>query len=241
MSSLVLSREEVRQLDRLATEEYGMPGVVLMENAGRGVAALLQSQGVRGPVVICCGKGNNGGDGFVVARHLDNAGIPVRILLFAQPDRLLGDAATNYRIVHKGGLEIALYDENAVAGRLASELVSAEWIVDGLFGTGLTGQVRPPFDGIIHIINQAGKKVLAIDLPSGLDANTGRSLGATIRADQTATFVAAKTGFGEPAAKSWLGSVQIIDIGIPSALLRRAHRKALFAAASGGVARLPST
>src|SRR5215472_571114 len=98
-----LSRDEVRELDRRAIEEYGVPGVVLMENAGRGTAELLRSLGVRGPVVICCGKGNNGGDGFVMARHLDNAGVAVRLLLFADPDRLTGDAAVNYRILARAG------------------------------------------------------------------------------------------------------------------------------------------
>src|ERR671922_618219 len=99
MSATFLSRAEVRELDRRAIEEYGVPGVVLMENAGRGVAELLLSLGVHGPVAVCCGKGNNGGDGFVIARHLDNRNVPVRVLLFARPEELTGDAAVNYRII----------------------------------------------------------------------------------------------------------------------------------------------
>src|SRR5882724_7757046 len=94
-----ISREQVRALDRRAIEEYGVPGVVLMENAGRGAAEVLMALGVRGPVLVCCGKGNNGGDGFVIARHLDNRGVPVRVFLFADPASLTGDAAVHYHIL----------------------------------------------------------------------------------------------------------------------------------------------
>src|ERR1700687_726502 len=100
---MFLSREQARTLDRRAIEEYGVPGVVLMENAGRGVAELLRSLGVRGLVVVCCGKGNNGGDGFVIARHLDNAGVAARVLLFARPEELTGDAAVHYPVLVRSG------------------------------------------------------------------------------------------------------------------------------------------
>src|SRR5712692_7343875 len=104
-----LSRDEVRAFDRRAIEELGIPGVVLMENAGRGAAELLLSLGIHGTVVVCCGKGNNGGDGFVIARHLHNHEVPVRVLLFAQPEELTGDAAINYRIIERMGLPIDVY------------------------------------------------------------------------------------------------------------------------------------
>src|SRR5882762_4083567 len=100
---MYLSREEVRELDRRAIEGLGVPGVVLMENAGRGAAEVLVGLRCRGPVVICCGKGNNGGDGFVIARHLDNRGVRVRVLLFTDPNTLAGDAAVNHTIVVKSG------------------------------------------------------------------------------------------------------------------------------------------
>src|SRR2546423_2021671 len=99
-----LSRKQVRTLDRRAIEEFGVPGVVLMENAGRGAAEYLLSLGARGPVAICCGKGNNGGDGFVIARHLDLHRVPIRLHLFGQPDELRGDAAINYAILERSGL-----------------------------------------------------------------------------------------------------------------------------------------
>src|SRR6516225_4620893 len=109
-----LSRDEARALDRRAMEECGIPGAVLMENAGRGMAELLQRLGIRGTVVLCCGPGNNGGDGFVIARHLDNAGVAVRVLHFARPEKLTGDAALNYRILVHGGIRTDVFDPDAL-------------------------------------------------------------------------------------------------------------------------------
>src|SRR5713226_6787224 len=142
---MYLNRQEVRELDRRAIEELGVPGVVLMENAGRGAAEVLVRLGCRGPVAICCGKGNNGGDGFVIARHLDNRGTPVRVLLFARPEDLSGDAAVNYRIIARAGLPMVIHAGNPVDDKaVRADLAAAEWIVDALFGTGLTGPVRNP-------------------------------------------------------------------------------------------------
>jgi len=217
---MYLSREEVRALDRRAIEEFGVPGVVLMENAGRGAAELLLTLGVQGPVVVCCGKGNNGGDGLVIARHLDNRGVPVRVLLFARPDELEGDAGINHRIAARAGLPIDIDAGNPVDGEaLRQKLAAAQWVVDALFGTGLRGPVRPPFDQVIAVINASGRRVLAVDIPSGLDCDTGRPLGATVRAEHTATFVARKKGFADPAAAAWLGQVHVLDIGAPRRLL----------------------
>ncbi len=213
---LYLTRAQVREIDRRAIEEFGVPGVILMENAGRGAADVLLSLGVTSPVVICCGKGNNGGDGFVIARHLDNHGIGVRVLLFARPEELTGDAAVNFRIIERSGLAIRIQPDVA---KLAHELADAAWIVDGLFGTGLSGAVRPPFDAIIAAINASGKPVMAVDIPSGLDCDTGLPLGTTIRATHTVTFVAEKLGFTRPAAGEWLGKVHVVDIGAPRRIM----------------------
>jgi NAD(P)H-hydrate epimerase len=217
---MYLSREQVRALDRRAIEEFGVPGIVLMENAGRGAAEVLISLGCKGPVLICCGKGNNGGDGFVIARHLDNRQIPVRVLLFADPGRLEGDAAINYQIIARSGLEISVYDGEFVNdARVRSELAKAEWIVDALFGTGLTGPVRKPFDQIIQCANESGRRILAVDIPSGMDCDTGQPLGPTVRAEHTVTFVAEKKGFANPLARNWTGQVHVVNIGAPRRLL----------------------
>jgi len=224
MTTTFLSRAEVRELDRRAIEEYGVPGVVLIENAGRGAAEVLLRLGVHGRVIVCCGKGNNGGDGFVIARHLDNAGVQVRVLLFCRPEDLTGDAAINQRIVARAGLPLRIFADKALdAGVLRQELATAEWVVDALFGTGLSGAVREPFAQIIAAINECPARVLAVDIPSGLDCDTGEPLGPTVRADHTVTFVAPKRGFANVAARPWLGEVHVVDIGAPRVLLAGQH------------------
>src|SRR5438067_5771250 len=169
----MLSRDEARALDRRAIDLFGVPGVVLMENAGRGMAELLRTLGVRGPVVVCCGKGNNGGDGFVIARHLDNHGVAVRVLYFGKPEALTGDAAINFEIVRRSRLPLTVFSDTVPA----LDLSDAEWVVDALLGTGVTGPARPPLDRVIAAINAGTAKVLAVDLPSGLDCDTGLPLG----------------------------------------------------------------
>jgi len=217
---MFLSRAEVRELDRRAIEEYGLPGVVLMENAGRGTAELLLRLGIPGPVVICCGKGNNGGDGFVLARHLDNSQVPVHVLVFADPTELAGDAGVNYRVIARAGLAISHYPGTPLdVSAIRRELGGAAWVVDALFGTGLTGPVRSPLDEVITAINACGARVLAVDIPSGLDCDQGVPLGPTVRATHTATFVALKKGFAHASAAPWLGQVHVIGIGAPRALL----------------------
>jgi NAD(P)H-hydrate epimerase len=206
-------------VDRRAIEVYGVPGLVLMENAGRGCAELLRGLGVRGPVAVCCGKGNNGGDGFVIARHLDNGSVPVQVLLFTWPEDLTGDAAVNYAVIHRSGLPLSVHSGPVDFGAVRRELAGAEWVVDALFGTGLSGPLRAPFDAVVGEINAAGKRVLAVDIPSGLDCDTGLPLGAAVRAEHTATFVALKKGFANPAAREWLGEVHVLDIGAPRRVL----------------------
>jgi NAD(P)H-hydrate epimerase len=218
--SLFLTRAEVREVDRRAIADCGVPAEVLMENAGRGAAELLLALGVHGPVVICCGKGNNGGDGFVIARHLDLRGVDVRVLLFARPDELSGEAASNFRVIERSGLAVqTLTSFPSDAERLQTELGRAEWVVDALFGTGLTGPVRPPLDQVISAINASGARVFAVDIPSGLDCDRGVPMGPTVRACHTATFVAVKAGFVNAEAAPWLGQVHVIDIGAPRLLL----------------------
>jgi len=217
---MILTQEQVRELDRRAIEQFGVPGVVLMENAGRGMAELLRSLGVSGPVAVCCGKGNNGGDGFVIARHLDNAGLSVRVLLFAESASLTGDAAVNHRILAASGISMEVWPGPSLdEEKLRRELSAADWIVDALFGTGLRGAVQPPFDRVIAVVNDAGVRVFAVDIPSGLDCDTGLPLGIAVKARHTATVAAMKKGFLHPSAVEWLGQVHLIDMGAPRRLL----------------------
>jgi NAD(P)H-hydrate epimerase len=213
---MLLSRDQARALDRRAMDEFAVPGIVLMENAGRSMAELLLRLGVQGPVVICCGKGNNGGDGLVIARHLDASGVQVRILLFASPEDLTGDAAVNYTIVARSGIPLASQPDLDAVRR---EVAGADWVVDALFGSGLQGAIRPPLDAVVEAINASPARVLAVDVPSGLDSDTGKPLGPTVRAHHTATVVAPKKGFVAPEAAPWLGQVHVVGMGAPRKLL----------------------
>lgn len=220
-----MSRRQVREVDRRAIEEIGLPGIVLMENAGRGTAELLIQLGIDGPVVICVGKGNNGGDGSVIARHLLNRGYDVRLLLFCNPQDLRGDAAVNYRVLVASGVNGTIMADDLTLDSIQAELQDADWIVDGLLGTGTSGQLREPYPTVIEAINASAARVLSIDLPSGMDCDTGLPLGCCVRADHTATFVAPKQGFANVASKEFTGEVHVIDIGVPGTIIESIRRE----------------
>lgn len=219
-----LTREQVRQVDAVAIQRYGLPGVVLMENAGRGTAELMRSLGAD-RVTVCCGRGNNGGDGFVIARHLEIAGCDVKVLHFADPTTLRGDAAINFAVIEKAGTPLRVWTGDLSHEALTDALAGSRWIVDALLGTGAAGLPRSPYPEVIRAINTAasgGVKVLAVDLPSGLDADLGEPFrdetgryGPCVKADVTATFVARKTGFDKPSSHEFTGDVVVIDIGVP--------------------------
>ena len=225
-----LSRAEVRELDRRAIGGFGVPGVVLMENAGRGCAELLMRLNPeRVPVAILCGPGNNGGDGFVIARHLDNAGWPVSVQVVARHNRQAGDADINFDILYTAGIPFTQYRpdyfEQSHRDLFLRQCAPAGWVVDALFGTGLSRALGAPFDWLVNAVNESAKPVLAIDIPSGLDCDTGEPLGPTVRAAHTATFVAPKRGFLNPTAKAWTGEVHVIDIGAPRVLVDEYRRR----------------
>ena len=216
MIPVTLSRQRAGQLDHRATAEFGVPGIVLMENAGRGVAEKLVELGVRGTVMICCGPGNNGGDGFVIARHLDIRRVAVKVGVWGDDARRPADAATNLKVLMQSGIRLAI-GLNPVD--LAHELAGADWIVDALLGTGARGEVRSPLGDVITAINSTGVRVMAVDLPSGLDADTGQPARQTIRRVETCTFVAHKPGFLNQGADRYTGRVHVIDIGAPRKLV----------------------
>ena len=218
-----MSRDEVREVDRIAIEQFGLPGVVLMENAARGCVDWLRELGVSGRVVICAGRGNNGGDGFVIARHLENLGINVRVLLFADPKAVRGDAAVNLQVLQKSQTPLRVFDAAEVDSEaVRAELAEADWIVDALLGTGTRGGLREPFATVISEINAAVGRKMAIDLPSGLDCDTGVPVDVenpiAIEAHYTATFVARKLGFQNEASREFTGEIRVIDIGVPRAM-----------------------
>jgi NAD(P)H-hydrate epimerase len=234
MSPIALSREQSRELDRRAVEEYGIASLVLMENAGRGCIDVLQRLGIDGPVAILCGKGNNAGDGFVMARHLAIRGYECRVLLLApstDPEgQLQGDAAANYSLLTSKDVEITTFPQPDdlpfesppyVAGQRDFHTTGCTWLIDALLGTGAKGDPRPPYDAAIDWMNARPKstRVLAVDVPSGLDCDTGQPASHTVRADHTCTFAAMKAGFTQPSAKPFTGTIHVCDIGVPPRLI----------------------
>lgn len=218
-----LSRELARSVDRLALEELGLPGLVLMENAGRGVVDLLEGLGIDAPVAVLCGKGNNGGDGFVIARHLALRGWPCRVLSCFPESELTGDALVNFRVLRETGVPLTRV-EDLVDGVLRW-LNGSGWIVDSLLGTGARGAPRNPLTEVIAAINRRGGRVLSVDVPSGLDADTGGVSGACVRALRTATFVGPKLGFGLAESKVFTGTVSVLPIGLPQKWLEKTLAK----------------
>ncbi len=219
--NVTLTREQIRRIDQLAIERYGIAGIVLMENAGRNAAALLRDvyAGVSS-ALICCGVGNNGGDGFVIGRHLHNAGWSLRLLVLGDVSKMTPDTHTNFNITSAMGIETVVTTDAAAQRATVSSVTDGEVIVDAVLGTGFRGMVRSPTAELIDAINAAtSRAVIAIDVPSGLDCNTGESSNATIRADLTVTFVASKVGFTVPAAAPYVGRVEVVDIGAPRELL----------------------
>jgi len=221
MLKRVAGRDAIRAFDRWAIETLGVPGIALMENAGRQIAEAARGMlgGKRdAKVVILAGRGNNGGDGFVVARHLAMDGVRARTVLVGPREGVRGDAATNLRVLEAMGLGPEVVDGEAadVAARVAEAVDGADLVVDGLLGTGTKGEVREPYAGIIEAVNASGAPVLAIDIPSGLDPDTGRPLGPTIRAARTVTMAAVKKGFSTPGARAYTGEVVTADIGVPT-------------------------
>ena len=193
----VMSRDEVRAVDAWAIDQIGVPGVVLMENAGRSCAELIKDKlaGLDHPrVCLFCGAGNNGGDGYVIARHLLNAGFHVKVILCSERTKIRGDAEVNLDILERLGQPVEQLDMTAggLASRIRLLAGDADMIVDALFGTGLQGELREPYRSLIDSINALGRPVLAVDIPSGLDCDTGQVLGTAIKAAYTVTFVAVK-------------------------------------------------
>ncbi len=219
-SAMIFDRAGLREIDRRAVEEFGIPILVLMENAGRAVAEAVKAERSSGRIALVCGPGNNGGDGLVAARHLHNAGLHVMVLLAAQRGKFSAAAATQLAIVDAMKLPV----EEITAGH--AEL--RDWIVDGtlsdllvdaLFGTGLSRPVDGLAREIIEALHKSGRKIFSVDIPSGIDCDTGLPLGVAVKAAETISFCGMKKGF--TAAHAHTGKVTVADIGAPRELLQQ--------------------
>ncbi|TDA66958.1 MAG: NAD(P)H-hydrate dehydratase [Clostridia bacterium] len=219
----LITAAEMGNLDRMTAEQYFLPSLILMENAGLAVVHAIRQE--LGPdlagkrIWIFAGKGNNGGDGLVVARHLINAGAEVKIFLLARPEDLRGDAEVNYRVLR--AMQATFYPvlEEKDVQRADIALLYADLIVDAIYGTGFKGAALGVPARVIELVNQTGKPVVAVDLPSGLEADTGKVNGPCVRATRTVTLALPKLGLVLEPGAGYVGQLTVADISIPCALV----------------------
>lgn len=213
---------EMREIDRRAIEDYGIPSLLLMENAGIACAQetvrLLGSR--KGPIAIFSGKGNNGGDGFVAARHLFNCGFEIAVFFFQTADEMKPDPRVNFEILKKMKVPLVDYSSQVDSEKLEEALFASRLLIDALFGTGLSKPIEEPFKTIIQRMNNSKVLTLSVDVPSGLNSDTGEVMGVCVKAKRTVTLGLPKKGFLLGEASRYIGKVVVADISIPGVLLR---------------------
>jgi NAD(P)H-hydrate epimerase len=213
-----VTADDIRRLDLSAARDYSIPGILLMENAGRAVSDVILRDYPSCKVLIFAGKGNNGGDGLVVARRLANLAYKVRVILLESPSNLKADSLLNYSIAEKMAIPITVstvMSENA----FLDLCFESDLIVDAIFGIGIHSPVQGVFRETISAINRSGKPVVSVDIPSGLDSDTGQVHGVAVKATSTVTLALPKRGLFEGEGPSCAGRVEVADIGIPRDLL----------------------
>ncbi|MCL4503546.1 MAG: NAD(P)H-hydrate dehydratase [Deltaproteobacteria bacterium] len=223
----LVTAAEMRELDRQAIEAVGIPSLVLMENAGRTTYQILRREfpDLDGKVAVLAGRGNNGGDGFVVARYLAQAGIQVAVFLLGRKDQVKGDAKVNLDILAHQGLEVEEVTEESHLNPLLHQLARADLIVDALLGTGLDKPVQGLLAALIDKLNHLRPPVLAVDMPTGLSADTGEILGVALQAEVTVTYGWPKIGQLMPPGRDVAGRLWQVDISIPPELAREVKQE----------------
>lgn len=212
--------QQMRNIDREAEEVYNIPGILLMENAGIKVASHVfgEDSSCSKKICIICGKGNNGGDGFTAARHIYLKNKNVTVYLIGSCDRLKGDALVNYTIADKMGIPIKSITGRDGLHELKNDVKSSDIVVDALLGTGTRGMVSGLYMDVINIINEYSSYVISVDIPSGVDADSGQILGAGVKANMTVTFVLPKLGLFSYPGANLAGNVVVEDISAPADL-----------------------
>lgn len=221
----LVTASEMRELDRRAIQDLGIPSLVLMENAGRTTYQILRREfpAPQGEVAVVAGQGNNGGDGFVVARYLANAGLPVAVFLLGERAQVGGDARVNLDILSHLGITVAEVRTEADLNPVIHRLAKAGLIVDALLGTGLNSPVKGLIADMIEHLNHLRAPVLAVDIPTGLSADTGAVLGVALKAEVTVTYGWPKLGQIVPPGRDYVGRLWQVDISIPPSLARDVH------------------
>jgi len=217
----LVKASEIQEMDRITIQELGIPGAVLMENAARGATRVFLEHfapPAHSRAVILCGRGNNGGDGYVMARYLQQAGIQVTVFLLSKLHKISGDALINLKVIKQMGLEILEVPDAKLWGTKRRVLRGCDFIIDGILGTGLNSPVKGFYGQVIKYVNSLDKPVMAIDIPSGLNADTGQIMGIAIKAELTATFGFPKLGQLIFPGVDLVGRLVRIDIGIPDSV-----------------------
>ncbi len=217
----LVTAKEMQEIDRQAIKEFGIPGLLLMENAGRSVARTVAERirKVRGKrILVLCGKGNNGGDGFVAARHLLQQGALVKVFLACEPEELSGDARVNFNIWERLGQQVFRLSGSNGVHLLKLSLIQAEAVIDALYGTGFRGKMPEGPGKVVEAVNETGRFVVAVDVPSGLQADTGRVGGPCVRAAVTVTFGLPKIGLVLEPGAGFAGELVVADISLPRTL-----------------------
>lgn len=212
--------ENMREADRYCMEKLQIPGLILMETAARSVVdQMLKSLGKEQKVLVLCGTGNNGGDGFAVARMLKSRGFSVRVFLAGEAHMLRGDAKANYDMLQAYQISVLTPNQASVLEKIIDQ---SDWVVDALFGTGLDREVRGLTQQIIRYVNkvhgQGHLRVMAIDIPSGVHGNSGKIMGCALQADETVTFCRLKPGLVLFPGRDYAGQITVADIGIPDSV-----------------------
>ena len=219
---ILVTAKEMQEMDRRTIEDFGIPGMVLMENAGRGATRFLLEQFPdieNKRIGVIAGRGNNGGDGYVMARYLKQKGVHVTVYLLALANRVQGDAEANLKFLKPLDVPLVEIPDEASFSKYQSEMAGVDLWIDAILGTGLRSDVKGYFKTVIEFINGLHKPVFAVDIPTGLNSDTGQVCGTCLRASATATFAFAKTGHKIHPGMQYTGALNIVDIGIPSPIV----------------------
>lgn len=204
----IISSDEARQLDKIAVEKFSIPSIILMENAGKNTAEIILKEFHPRQVAIFCGGGNNGGDGFVIARHLSNNDVKVKVFTVQKISKYSGDALINLNIIQKIKIPVTYLSAQKI------KIPKVDLIVDALLGTGAKGKIREPYKKIIQKINLAKIPIVSVDIPSGIDADTGKKQGIAVKSNLTVTMVAIKKGLRIHDGRKLSGKIIVTDIGL---------------------------
>lgn len=217
----IVTPKQMREIDRIAIEEYGISGIVLMENAGRRVAAevLKLPGGRKNHAVLLAGKGNNGGDVMVAARHLFNNGLSIKVFLIGEYRQVVGDAGINAGILGRMGISVSTVSAKKDLRKLEEALQWGQVVVDGIFGTGLNGEAGGIYLDIIESVNSSSCTVVSVDIPSGIHGQTGQICGDCIHASMTVTFGYPKSGLLQYPGAEYVGRLIVADISIPTGIV----------------------